>query len=290
MDTCTITRTHVLSALQARLELDLSLGAGWLPARALPSGWPACLAAQPRPAASRAALPRPPAPKPAPQPAQAAAPRLRPKPPLLVMPIAPAAVPDKDARMAPLADLAQNCSKCRLCATRQTMVWGEGWHDAKVMFVGEGPGATEDAYGRPFVGDSGHLLTNIIEKGLGIPRKQVYIANAVKCRPERNRDPKEDEVSACLPWLNDQIDIIAPAVLVAVGRIAANMLLGRPLDSRIPRGEWHEYRGIPMMTLYHPSYLLRQGRDTPEGQRAYRTTWEDVKLIKTRLGLDPKKP
>ena len=190
---------------------------------------------------------------------------------------------DKEQALAATKAACLECALCPLCERRTTVVWGEGSLDAEVMFIGEGPGRDEDLQGRPFVGRSGRLLTDIIEKGMKIPRSGVYIANMVKCRPPGNRDPKPDEVSACSRYLQKQIEVIAPKVIVAVGGVAGCGLLG--LEPRTPglRGRWREYNGIPMRVIYHPSYLLRQRRGENDRTDADRTTWKDIQEVMARL-------
>lgn len=129
--------------------------------------------------------------------------------------------------LAALASQVATCSKCKLHAGRKNVVFGEGSAQARVMFIGEAPGAREDEQGRPFVGPAGQLLTSIIEKGMGIPRPDTFIVNVNKCRPPGNRDPEPDEVAACLPYLRKQVELIAPRVIVAMGRVAAQNLLSR---------------------------------------------------------------
>ena len=147
----------------------------------------------------------------------------------------------------------------------------------RVVFVGEGPGADEDRLGRPFVGRAGQLLDKVIA-AMGLRRKDVYICNIVKCRPPENRNPMPDEIAACLPHLEQQIEIIAPDVICALGRVAVQTLL----DTKAPigklRGRWFEYRGIPLLPTYHTAYLLRNPRDK-------HLVWEDVQSIMAHLGL-----
>ena len=156
----------------------------------------------------------------------------------------------------PLADLAKEVTQCERCALHQgrnKVVFGEGSGNARVMFIGEAPGAQEDRQGRPFVGPAGQLLTAIIEKGMQMQRSEVFIANVNKCRPPGNRDPKPEEVAACLPYLKEQVRLIAPEVIVALGRVAAQNLLGssEPLG-RMRRGR-HFYEGIPVVVTWHPA-------------------------------------
>lgn len=151
-----------------------------------------------------------------------------------------------------------DCQRCKLCETRQTIVFGSGNPNADLVFVGEGPGADEDAQGLPFVGRAGKKLTEIIEKGMLLDReKDTYICNIVKCRPPGNRDPEKDEVAACKPFLIKQLKAIRPKVIVALGKPAASTLLGRTVLITKERGTWHEFEGMKLMLTYHPAYLLR---------------------------------
>ena len=170
------------------------------------------------------------------------------------------------------------CTRCKLHALgRTTVVFGVGNPDADLMFVGEAPGADEDAKGVPFVGRAGQLLTKIIE-AIDLAREDVYIANVIKCRPPQNRNPDPDEVETCEPFLFQQIDLIKPKVIVALGTFAARALL-RSADpiSRL-RGRVHEYRGAKLIPTFHPAYLLRN-------PSAKRDVWEDMKLAKKLLAL-----
>ena len=169
------------------------------------------------------------------------------------------------------------CQRCRLASGRTHIVFGDGNPDAELLFIGEGPGETEDQRGLPFVGRAGELLTQMIEKGLGIPRSSVYICNVVKCRPPNNRTPLADEVSACSPFLDGQIAAVAPRVIVALGKPATSRLLGRDVPITKVRGVWHEYRGIPLLPTFHPAFLLRQY--TPENRRL---VWQDLKAALAR--------
>ncbi len=150
------------------------------------------------------------------------------------------------------------CTRCKLCDGRKNIVFGSGNPNAKLMFVGEGPGADEDEQGYPFVGRAGKKLTEIIENGMHLNRsKDTYICNIVKCRPPKNRDPEPDEVEACKPFLIKQIQAIRPKVIVALGKPAASTLLGRNVPITKERGTWHEFEGIKLMLTFHPAYLLR---------------------------------
>lgn len=181
-----------------------------------------------------------------------------------------------DSLAAVRADIG-DCTRCKLHALgRKQVVFGVGNPQAELMFVGEAPGADEDIQGIPFVGRAGQLLTDIIEKGLKIPRADVYIANVIKCRPPQNRNPEPDEVETCEPFLFQQIDIIKPKVIVALGKFGAQTLL-RTLEpiSRL-RGRVFEYRGSKLIPTFHPAYLLRN----PSSKRE---VWEDMKLVSKLL-------
>jgi DNA polymerase len=165
-----------------------------------------------------------------------------------------------------------DCTRCGLAAGRTQIVFGDGNPHADLMFIGEGPGREEDRRGVPFVGRAGELLTQMIEKGLGIPRSEVYICNIVKCRPPNNRTPLDGEVAACRPFLDGQIAAVRPKVIVALGKPAASLLLGRDVAITRLRGTWHTVAGIPLMPTLHPAYVLRQY--TPENRR---NVWGDLK-------------
>lgn len=166
------------------------------------------------------------------------------------------------------------CTRCPLSRTRRRIVFGEGNPCADVLFVGEAPGGEEDETGRPFVGRAGQLLDQIIEKGMGLPRSEVYIGNILKCRPPSNRTPREDEVRVCLPFLMKQIAAIRPRVIVTLGLPAAQALLGVEKPMHQLRGNWQTCKGIPLMPTYHPAYLLRN-YTVP----LRRQVWEDVQEV-----------
>jgi uracil-DNA glycosylase family 4 len=169
------------------------------------------------------------------------------------------------------------CTRCALHAGRQQAVPGEGNPRADVLFVGEAPGATEDRAGRPFVGPSGELLDRILNNAMGLQRSDVFVANVAKCRPPGNRNPEPQEVAACLPYLQRQIDWLQPKVIVCLGRVAAQNLLGvEDAVSRL-RGRDLAYRGIPVVVTWHPAYLLRE-------PAAKRETWDDIKRVNRLLG------
>jgi DNA polymerase len=181
-----------------------------------------------------------------------------------------------EALLAIKRDIGPDCSRCKLHALgRRQVVFGVGNPDAELMFVGEAPGADEDIQGVPFVGRAGQLLTKIIE-AIGLQREDVYIANVIKCRPPQNRNPEQDEVDTCEAFLFQQIDVIKPTVIVALGTFAARALL-RTLDpiSRL-RGRVFEYRGAKLVPTFHPAYLLRN----PSSKRE---VWEDMKLVRSLL-------
>ncbi|MFQ3591108.1 MAG: uracil-DNA glycosylase [Chloracidobacterium sp.] len=170
-----------------------------------------------------------------------------------------------------------DCQRCKLAKHRRHIVFGEGSPQARLVFVGEGPGADEDATGRPFVGRAGQLLDKIIA-AMGLRREAVYICNVVKCRPPENRTPERDEVAACVGFLHRQLAVIGPDVIVALGASAASALLGDPKLSSISkiRGQFHDYRGIPLMPTFHPAYLLR----SPDKKRE---VWDDMKQVMAKL-------
>ena len=168
-----------------------------------------------------------------------------------------------------------DCVRCKLSRSRKHIVFGEGNPDAEIMFIGEGPGREEDMQARPFVGDAGKLLTRLIVN-LGLTREGVYITNVVKCRPPNNRNPEEDEIRTCSPFLEKQIEIIRPKVIVCLGKISSQSLLhSRETISRL-RGKFASYRDIPVMPTFHPAYLLRNPKDKW-------LTWEDMQKVLERV-------
>ncbi len=173
------------------------------------------------------------------------------------------------------------CTRCKLHKHRHTIVFGDGNPQAQLVFVGEGPGADEDAQGLPFVGRAGKLLTQMIE-AMGLQRKDVYICNVVKCRPPENRTPEEDEVGACSPFLLRQLEVISPKVIVCLGAVAAKMLLKTNRGISQFRGQWLDFRSSKLMATYHPAYLLRNPNAKPE-------VWKDLQKVMAVLGLQPKK-
>lgn len=176
-----------------------------------------------------------------------------------------------------LANKVAGCTICPLHAGRTQTVFGTGSPAARLMFVGEAPGRDEDLQGEPFVGRAGELLTRIIE-AMGLARRDVYIGNIAKCRPPENRAPMPEEMAACLPYLEQQIALIRPEVIVALGKVALEGLLNVKEGITRVRGRWLAYRGIPVMPTFHPAYLLRN-------PSAKREVWEDMKAVLDRLGL-----
>ena len=170
-----------------------------------------------------------------------------------------------------------DCTRCALHKGRNKLVFGDGDPNARLMFVGEGPGADEDAQGLPFVGKAGQLLNNMIS-AMGLKREQVYIANVVKCRPPGNRTPEPDEANTCTPFLFRQIDVVRPQVLVALGATAATYLLGHRQPLAGLRGRVHAFRGTQLIVTYHPAFLLRDPRQKKEA-------WADLQIAMKELGL-----
>jgi DNA polymerase len=213
--------------------------------------------------------------------------------PAIVAPVTPPApvlsepvVEDVETAMAALRARAEVCVKCpNLASSRKTVVFGVGDIHASLMFVGEAPGADEDRQGEPFVGAAGQLLTKIIQT-MGFSRGNVYIANVLKCRPDTpgqqsgNRKPTPDEMKTCLPYLLAQIDLIKPKVLVALGATAVEGLLGRAEPIGKLRGRFQDFRGIPLMPTFHPSYLLRN-----QALAEKRKVWEDMLQVMEKLAL-----
>ena len=192
--------------------------------------------------------------------------------------------PSKADLLVPVRERVRVCTKCpHLASSRTQTVFGVGSPDAELMFIGEAPGVDEDKQGEPFVGRAGQLLTRIIET-MGLAREKVYIANILKCRPDTspgsfgNRPPTPREMQTCRPYLVEQIDIIRPKVLVALGAVAVEGLLGTRGTMRELRGRWHSYNGTPLMITYHPAYLLRNQAPSEK-----RKVWEDMLQVLERL-------
>jgi DNA polymerase len=199
----------------------------------------------------------------------------------LILPHQVAAMPKEVSKKDALEKIREHLEKCRccpLCEGAANIVFGEGNPDADILFIGEAPGAMEDKTGRPFVGPAGRLLTDIIEKGMGLKRQDVYIANIVKCRPPDNRDPLPEEIQGCIGFLEDQIKVIQPKVIIALGKIAAQTLLDTDAPISGLRGSFHEYLGIKVMPTFHPSYLLHN----PAKKR---DVWEDIKKVMQHLDI-----
>ncbi len=192
-----------------------------------------------------------------------------------------AAVPaaDRAAALELIREEIGDCTRCALHKGRNKLVFGDGNPAARLMFVGEGPGADEDAQGIPFVGKAGQLLNNMIT-AMGLKREEVYIANVVKCRPPGNRTPEPDEGNTCSPFLFRQIDVVRPQVLVALGATAATYLLGQRQPLAGLRGRVHAFRGMQLIVTYHPAYLLRDPRQKKEA-------WADLQIAMRELGLKP---
>jgi DNA polymerase len=191
------------------------------------------------------------------------------------------ATQDPANRLREIRDDLGECTRCRLQEGRTNLVFGVGDPRARLMFIGEGPGAGEDAQGEPFVGRAGQKLNEMI-RAIGLEREEVYIANVVKCRPPDNRAPLPDEVVTCSPFLFAQIEAIRPRVIVTLGAPAARTVLGTKIGITRLRGTWHTYMGIPVMPTFHPAYLLRAY--TPENRRK---VWEDLKAARARMDEEP---
>ncbi len=192
---------------------------------------------------------------------------------------------DAAVELEKIADEVRKCRKCDLGSTRTNAVPGEGRANARILFIGEGPGADEDAQGRPFVGRAGQLLDKVIA-AMGLKRSDVFIANILKCRPPENRDPRPEEIINCLPYLQRQIEIINPEIIVALGAHAARTLLNTNKPIGQLRGQFHEYYAglarppIKLMATYHTAYLLRN-----YSQENRKRVWEDMKKVLAELGL-----
>ena len=230
-----------------------------------------------------AAAPVPPAratPRTAPVPARQRAAPGPVRPPVSTPP--PREEPNPWISLEQVAQAVSSCAKCLLHATRTRTVPGEGDPKARLMFVGEAPGADEDRLGRPFVGAAGKLLDSMI-RAMGLAREEVFIANVLKCRPPGNRDPLDHEIAACLPYLRAQIELIRPEIICTLGRHASHALLGRTDSLSRLRGRFFDFSGTPLMPTYHPSYLLRTPADKKQA-------WADLQQIMQRLGLPLQSP
>jgi uracil-DNA glycosylase len=205
-----------------------------------------------------------------------------PRKPIATPPAVSDAIPasDRAAALRVLQEEIGDCTRCALHVGRNKLVFGDGDPNARLMFVGEGPGADEDAQGLPFVGKAGQLLNNMIG-AMGLKREEVYIANVVKCRPPGNRTPEPDEANTCSQFLFRQIDIIRPEVIVALGATAATYLLGQRQPLAGLRGRVHSWRGSKLIVTYHPAFLLRDPRQKKEA-------WADLQIAMRELGLEVK--
>jgi DNA polymerase len=210
-----------------------------------------------------------------------------PTPELFTSPPAPTPTADdylthpgvREARsLAELRAVIGDCQRCKLAPHRTQIVFGVGNPDADLVFVGEAPGRDEDLRGEPFVGRAGQLLTEIITKGMKLRRTDVYIANIIKCRPPQNRNPEPDEIAACEPFLKQQLALLKPKAIVALGTFAAQCLLKTRTPITRLRGVWANYQGIPLMPTFHPAYLLRNPGDK-------RLVWRDIQQVMALLGL-----
>ncbi|HEX3345444.1 MAG TPA: uracil-DNA glycosylase [Polyangiaceae bacterium] len=226
-----------------------------------------------------------PAPTPALTPAPTPALTPAPAPALTPTPASPSPLPvDRHLRLPQLAAEVAACTKCALATTRTQTVFSRGNPDAQLCFIGEAPGADEDARGLPFVGRAGQLLDRmVVAMGLS-PETDVYVCNILKCRPPGNRRPEPEEMAACFPYLHEQLALVRPRVIVALGNTAVGALLDTKLGITKVRGQWKLYRGQTLvMPTYHPSYLLRP---SPQQVEAKRQTWEDLQLVMKELGLE----
>ena len=194
-----------------------------------------------------------------------------------VEPAFEAAAHPQDLSLEALVAQAHNCNACRLAGTRTNVVFGVGNPNADLMFIGEAPGRDEDLQGEPFVGRAGQLLTDII-KAMKLTRDDVYIANVIKCRPPENRNPEQDELEACRPFIRQQVALIQPKVIVTLGRFGLQSLTEKGYSISAVRGQWLDYNGIKLMPTYHPAYLLR----TPAAKK---DVWADMKKVMAELGI-----
>ena len=265
-------RRPIDSALLAELESAGIMAppqTGWSPQVGSPADEPREGKSGPSPAPGAASLPNIPGEESAIPPRKSV-----PAPPLTTQSATPAGHP---AALQLIREDIGDCTRCALHKGRHKIVFADGDPNAHLMFVGEGPGADEDAQGLPFVGRAGQLLNNMIA-AMGLQREQVYIANVVKCRPPNNRTPEPDEANTCLPFLWRQIDVVRPQVLVALGATAATYLLGQRQPLAGLRGRVHSVRGSSLIVTYHPAYLLRDPRQKKEA-------WADLQIAMRELGL-----
>jgi uracil-DNA glycosylase len=199
------------------------------------------------------------------------------EPSTTTLPLAPPGL-DGTGSLAELREHIGDCRRCKLAPHRTHLVFGVGNPRARLVFVGEAPGRDEDAQGEPFVGRAGQLLTEIITKGMKLRRDDVYIANVIKCRPPDNRNPEPDEVASCQPFLLRQLQLIGPEVVVALGKFAAQTLLGTKTPITQLRGRWYDWHGMKLMPTFHPAYLLRNPGDK-------RLVWDDIQKVMRALGI-----
>ncbi len=264
----------IAASLRAYLEWQRDAGTLGFPRRppaASPSTSPSTSTPNPNPIPASAPAVAPPTP---PSPSHHSSPA----------PTAPPAAPpaDKTVRLPQLAAEVSACTKCVLSTTRTQTVFARGNPDARLCFVGEAPGADEDEQGLPFVGRAGQLLDRMIA-AMGLdPARDVYVCNILKCRPPGNRRPEPEEMAACFPYLNEQLALVRPRVIVALGNTAVAALLDTKMGITKLRGQWKLYRGTLVMPTYHPSYLLRP---SPQQTEAKRQAWEDLQLVMKELGL-----
>lgn len=299
-----VERGRVLREVRQRLESLARAGIQRIPAPVIPAVAPAAARQATPPAAAVAPVRIPrevaPAPTPAPRaepvrrpaaavsgsaaPTSAHAPVVLPPTSLFGEPSLGGAVVPLEERPAALAALAAEVATCQRCPhlaeSRTQTVFGTGSPTARLMFIGEAPGADEDRRGEPFVGKAGMLLTDMITKGMGLQRSEVYIANILKSRPPQNRDPAPGEIAHCLPYLERQIEIIRPEFLCLLGRIAAQTLLETALSMGRLRGKWHRCRGIMTIVTYHPAFLLRSPAHKKDA-------WDDLRMLMKQMGLAP---
>lgn len=231
-----------------------------------------------------------------PKPAVPNRPKATPAPKVAAMPVAsffdqsrvpfenPVVPPDRRPELLRvLAEEVAACTRCpHLAATRTQTVFQSGTPSARLMFIGEAPGADEDRLGEPFVGRAGQLLTDIVSKGMGLDRSEIYIANILKCRPPENRNPLPDEMANCRGFLDRQIEIVRPEFLCLLGKVAVGAILQTSVPMKTLRQRWHRYREIPTIVTWHPAYLLRN-------PPAKKETWEDIKMLMAEMGLKPPK-
>lgn len=190
--------------------------------------------------------------------------------------------PSTRVNIAAVEAVAKGCTKCRLAEGRTQVVWADGNLDADLLFIGEGPGFHEDQQGKPFVGAAGQLLDKLLAE-IGLDRTQAAIVNVVKCRPPGNRVPTLQEAAACAPYLDAQIDLIRPKLIVALGKVAAQRLLNTEASMASLRGKVHRYRGYPVVATYHPSYLLRTPAEKAKA-------WEDLLFARRQLAAAERSP